>query len=240
MKDNNAIKAATIIEMTGYHHDSQARQQVFMQGVLDGNTDLIDFITPETLGFYTLAEQPTRSLKNSVIILTAIISREVLKFGVTSELCFSLSDYYINQVEKLNDTEAIVLLTKEMLLHYSNLVTKQRNRRYSLPIMRSIRYIHQHLYESIQVKDVAKAITLNPTYLSALFKKEVRCNMTEYVRDKRLEYVKNLIINSELSIPKIAEMLGYKSTSHFSRDFKKQFSCSPYNFKNEKTSQTKA
>ncbi|MDR2610993.1 MAG: AraC family transcriptional regulator [Clostridiales Family XIII bacterium] len=226
----DTLKSETIIERSNYYHDSNKSQRTFIETLLHGNTDLIDQLTPEMLGSYDLADEPLRSLKNSVIIMTSIICRESIKYGVADELCFSLSDYYIKRIESLWDMAGVVALTKEMLKEYARLVRKTSSHTYSLPILRSVQYINKHMYEPIQVKTVAEVVKLHPTYLSALFKKETGVRMTDYIREKKLERIHELLMDPDKTFAQIAEMLGYRDASHFSRDFKRQFLCTPRQF----------
>jgi AraC-like DNA-binding protein len=93
--------------------------------------------------------------------------------------------------------------------------------------MRAIRYIHNHIYETCTIKELAEHLGLHANYLSALFRKEVGITPTAYIKHLRLEEAKQLLTNGEDSVTEIAEMLGYSSVSYFSKDFKQFTGRSP-------------
>ena len=84
-------------------------------------------------------------------------------------------------------------------------------------------YIHYHLHEKITVPILAEHVHLNPTYLSELFKRETGTAISQYITDKRMEAAENMLKYSEYSFDEIAQILAYRSQSHFSKVFKKTF-----------------
>ena len=60
--------------------------------------------------------------------------------------------------------------------------------------------------------------------------------ITEYVHNKRIEHIKHLLLESDLSMNEISEMVGYSSASSFIRFFKSECGITPAQFKemNEK------
>jgi AraC-like DNA-binding protein len=212
-----------------YHHSYEIQKQNIIQ-LLEGKQNWFDYITTDSLCLYPLASQPLRSAKNSAICLLSVVCRAVADFGVDVELCFSISDYYINKLEDQTDLKAVTDLAIEAMRYYTDIVQEARIKSYSLTVMRSIRYIHQHLYETLFVKDIAKIIGINADYLSALFKTEVGVCVKQYIREHKLDEAKKLLLSSKYNIVEVAEMLGYSSPSHFTKDFCKQYHCSPKSF----------
>ncbi|GGA42604.1 helix-turn-helix transcriptional regulator [Paenibacillus physcomitrellae] len=215
------------MKMSGYHHLSREFELYCVDLVLKGDLDFLDYLTPDTINTYPLAEDSFRSLKNNVICVVTVVCRAVADVGVEPEKCFALSDYYINKLEKQTTPLAVCRLTVDLIRHYSQLVKEERLKSYSLPIVRAIQYIHSHLFEPCRVKDIALALNLHPNYLSTLFKTEVGLPLTQYVKSIKLEEARKLLLNSEYSITEISEMLGYSSLSYFSKDFQKAYACSP-------------
>lgn len=218
------------MKMAGYHHLSREFEQYYVDLIIKNELGFLDEMTAETINTYQLASNSLRSLKNNVICVVTVLCRAVIDVGVESEKCYALSDYYINALEEKKDAQEVCDMTMELARHYAALVQEERVRSFSLPVTRAIRYIHGHLFERCSVKTVASALKLHPNYISRLFKSEAGVSFTEYVKARKLDEAKNLLLNSEYSITEIAEMLGYGSLSYFSKDFRKNCGSSPRQF----------
>ena len=68
---------------------------------------------------------------------------------------------------------------------------------------------------------------LNPTYLSELFARETGTSLSQYITDKRMEAAENMLKYSEYSFSEIAQILAYRSQSHFTKVFKKHSGMTP-------------
>ncbi len=234
MSKKQAEYAIKQLLMSGYGHYSRVEEHKIITALLLGKVSyLSDWdlrevqLTNEALYEFPLAMQPLRSIKNSLICAVAVICRYAADLGADDKRCYALSDYYINEIESRADMNNWQDLIQEIFKHYIELVRVGREERYTLPIRRAIRYIHQHLYEPCRLKDVAKVVKVHPGYLSSLFKSETGKSLTQYIRDKKMEEAKNLLGDLNYSVSEIAEMLGYNSLSYFIKVFRQVNGCSP-------------
>lgn len=212
------------ILISGYEHYSREEERKLIGQLLKGDLKILEAYSSTQ---FVLASQPLRSTKNSLICLVAVTCRFAADIGADDRRCFVLSDYYINEIEKLEDPDQARTLVTDMLTNYHDLVQEGMSKTYSLPIQRAIRYIYKHLYEPCRLETIAAEVKLHPTYLSYLFKTEVGINLTQYVRTQKMEEAKKLLLNTDYSISQIAEMLGYNSLSYFSKVFSAHFNASP-------------
>lgn len=231
-----SIKEAEVVvrknKESGYYHHKNEDERPVMRALLNGETQLTGERVSALMNLYAdiLGPGRIRSIKNSIICMITIYCRMVVEYGVDVEHCYSLSDYYINETEKQTTEEQLTALMFDVIQHYITLVQKEQVRAYSLPVVRSIRFIKMHLYEPMMVKDVAAALGRHPNYLSALFKKEVGTELSSYIRQQKLNEACWLLLHSNHSIAEVAEMLGYRSHSYFTADFHKHYSVSPTQF----------
>jgi AraC-like DNA-binding protein len=70
---------------------------------------------------------------------------------------------------------------------------------------------------------------LSVRQLQRVFKKQLRCTPTQWLRELRCRYAKRLILRGYSSKAAAAE-LNYASDAHFCREFKKVFGVSPQSF----------
>ncbi|MGV6851810.1 MAG: ATP-binding protein [bacterium] len=77
------------------------------------------------------------------------------------------------------------------------------------------------------VQDLAKDLHVDRTTLLRKMKKNLNMTPSQYIRETRLAIAKQLLIDSKGSVSEVAYTVGYESLSHFSRNFKEHFGCSP-------------
>ena len=101
-------------------------------------------------------------------------------------------------------------------------------------IVMAKRYIaDQYENSDLTLKDVADHVGLNEKYFSGRFTKEAGETMSEYLTEVRIQKAKELLRTTNFKIYEIAEMVGYQSTEHFNRMFKKKMQMSPSAFRKE-------
>ena len=100
-------------------------------------------------------------------------------------------------------------------------------------IDRVLDFIRENLPRNIGRQEIAKAVYLNPEYLSRLFKKEMGIGLNEYLVQERMKIAESLLRNTSFSISIIASKVGYVNFSHFARAFKKEFGVSPTEYRKE-------
>ena len=91
-------------------------------------------------------------------------------------------------------------------------------------------YINEHFCENISVLSLAKAFTINESYLSHLFKEYVGISLWNYVTLKRLNHFNNLIYKN-YSIEEAYTTVGFKNYSNFFRLYKKYMNMTPSEYK---------
>ena len=93
-------------------------------------------------------------------------------------------------------------------------------------------YIPAHIHENITVSELAEVVGLNETYLSKLFKKEMKCTVSEYIRNEKIEEACWLLSYTDKSSIEIATDLSFSSHSYFISVFKKVKGVTPKEYRN--------
>lgn len=81
---------------------------------------------------------------------------------------------------------------------------------------------------------VADYLNLSAAYISTVFKKDYGISINDYIFNSRLEYAKKLLVETNLSIRKIAEQSGFGSDKYFSQVFKESTGITPTQFQKVK------
>jgi len=102
-----------------------------------------------------------------------MITRFCTEGGMAMEEAFSLSDAYIQKMDRCANTAEIVLLHDQMALDFTErMLMLKKNVAASKQVSDAIGYIYVHIMERITVNDLARAIFVSPTHLSRIFKQE--------------------------------------------------------------------
>jgi AraC-like DNA-binding protein len=214
------------------HHpyfSNRERLLAFLDGKIEDDASVFDGLKIDTYS-EILAPGKLRAERNSLICLAAIVSRTVIEKGVNPEISFSMSDYYINEVEKLNTEREIYALVREMMQQYAKLVREASFHGYSTPVNRAIRYIKGHLAGPCRVKDIAASVKLNRKYFAAIFKAETGSSPAAFIRREKMAAALTLLSPPGRSVAETAETLGYCDSSHFIREFRKVYGKTPGRF----------
>ena len=94
-------------------------------------------------------------------------------------------------------------------------------------IRRAQQYISGHIREKLSVPLVARMVDVSPSYLTALFHKNLQISPGEYIRRAKLQESKQMIREDNLNFTEIAAALQYSTVHHFSRQFKEKFGITP-------------
>ena len=92
-------------------------------------------------------------------------------------------------------------------------------------------YVKNHLSEDLSLVTVADQLGMSPSYFSRKFKRAFGVGYAEYVMSQRIEYSKQLLLDSEMTMNSITEKIGYYSVSHFISSFKRFNSITPSEYR---------
>ena len=97
-------------------------------------------------------------------------------------------------------------------------------------IRRAQQYISAHIREKLTVPVVAAKVEVSPSYLTALFHKNLQISPGEYIRRIKLQESKQMIRENSMTFTEIAAALQYSTVHHFSRQFKEKFGITPTDY----------
>ena len=97
-------------------------------------------------------------------------------------------------------------------------------------IRRAQQYISAHIRQKLTVPMVAAQVEVSPSYLTALFHKNLQISPGEYIRRIKLQESKQMIRENSMTFTEIAAALQYSTVHHFSRQFKEKFGITPTDY----------
>jgi len=89
-----------------------------------------------------------------------------------------------------------------------------------------LKYIDEHLAGDIYLDNLSETFYISKYYMEILFKSTIGFSVNEYIIAKRILKSRDLL-KQNISVSKVAEMVGYNDYCHFIRSFKKAVGISP-------------
>ncbi len=216
-----------------YTHPPYFLEQKLLVKIKEGNAKEAEKIVHSLNTYHDaiLAKQPIRSFRNSLICRCTLYTRAVIEGGVDSEVAFTLSDTYINEIEYLSDIQDLYHLDIKMIGEFTKLINLTINRKYSPLVQSALKVINAAINDKLSVEEIASKIHTNPSYLSQVFKKEVGTALNIYMNQLKIEEAKYFLSFTNSSLADIASFFQFSSQSHFTSVFKQFTTMTPLNYR---------
>lgn len=201
-----------------------------VQGLIDGATKI------PSVSSGNLAPHLLRHQKNFFIRLETIVARAALKAGLDVDEVFCIEEMYIRKCESLNHVDRIKNLQYHMIVDYADRVNKhnQYNKNNSKFVNKIIKYIRNHISESVKTSDIAEYLGKSRGGLTTEFKKQTGMNLSDFIMLKKIQEAEELLYSTDKSIVSISSYLGFSSQSHFCNAFKKIKDITPTEYRNKR------
>lgn len=96
---------------------------------------------------------------------------------------------------------------------------------------RILKYIRDHITESITNERVALELSYHPNYINRAIKQATGMTFHKYVINQKLQIAVDLLLNTQNSITDIAHSLSFSTSSHFNNLFTSTFHCTPSQYR---------
>lgn len=125
-------------------------------------------------------------------------------------------------VNLLDILEELLAISREEIENPAGILPCRRKE-----IRETVAYIGAHAAEKIGRDDLAEEVNFSGTYLSRLFHAETGKRMAVYRREYRLLRARDLLKQTDASVAEIALLVGMRSASYFSSQYRAYFGMSP-------------
>lgn len=239
-------RALGITEIYGAYSAKEAR------GILE--KEKIDFLLtdiemPEEDGFRLIDWIKARGMKTRIVLLTSFAEFRYAERAVSAHvfayLLKPVSDEKLLEVFTALTEEAQKEAHDDRLREIGNDWLSERTdsergetavpmRKRPEEIVPEIRaYIRSHLADCSR-EVLSRQFYLSPDYLSRIFRRVCGISLIDFIQQERMERAKELLREPNgLPIGEIAEMTGYDSFAHFSKQFRRHTGVSPNKYRRD-------
>lgn len=183
--------------------------------------------------FEKRVSDPLRNAKNYAIIMNTLLRKAAESGGVHPLYIHRASSDIARKIEDLSSAERSFELMCEIFRIYCRLVQRHSMLGYSPVVKKTVLKIDSDLSADISPKTLAQGRGVSLGYLSTVFRKEVGKTISEYIRDKRIEYAIYLLRTTSLQVQTVALHCGIMDVQYFSKIFKRQTGKSPTEYRDE-------
>ena len=171
-------------------------------------------------------------IRTRVAELIVQLSRTAaLNGGVNRQKIMDISVEYMRTIWTLDSIEDISAWMSRILSSFTQMVFSSKDIKHIDVIQKVVAYINSNYMCKISLDDIAKEGFLSSSYLSKLFKSEMKINLSTYINNVRVEKSKLLLLDDSLSIMDVATMVGFEEQSYFSKVFRNVTGVSPGKFR---------
>jgi len=174
---------------------------------------------------------PLRNAKNYSIIMNTLLRKAAEQGGVHPVYIDKMSSEFAHKIEQLTSLSQNAALMREIFRSYCKLVRKHSISNYSPVVQKTILMIDGDLSTDLSLSMLAKQQNISSAYLSTLFKRETGKTVSEYIREKRIQYAESLLTSTHLQVQTVALHCGIMDVQYFSKLFKRQTGKTPKEYR---------
>lgn len=143
------------------------------------------------------------------------------------QVLLSINDVLVEEPEN-------VYLQLSLLYRFFALISPRRTRVQKDStgyLQKAVDYIQNNYAYDIKIRDVARHVGIDRTYLYKLFSQEVGASPQQYLISYRLSVAKQMLSSTTLRVSEIAYSCGFVDSTSFCHQFRAQFLMTPSQFR---------
>lgn len=132
-------------------------------------------------------------------------------------------------VKNINELESyFILITRKLFDEIESI----KENRYLTVMEQAMKYIDANICNSqLSLERVSDYFNMSPNYFSKQFKKNTGINFSEYVSEKKIQKIKELLVQTNYNLDKISEIVGYSTPQYLINKFKLECGITPSQYR---------
>ena len=113
----------------------------------------------------------------------------------------------------------------------SLIIEKKQDKIIPLQLLYIVDYVNENIDKHIKIEELSSMTSWGKTHFSRIFKLYYNTTIYQYILEKRIEYAKEMLINSDIYISELHFKCGFESYSNFFTAFKKFTLMTPQSYR---------
>jgi branched-chain amino acid transport system substrate-binding protein len=174
-------------------------------------------------------------LKLAALELFLLLFHAAIEEGDAEDMA-SLRHRFTAEWESLNDHESLCLWIVRIFENLKQIFySMDRGKSVDL-LTRVVDFIESHFSEELSVQRIAGEVCLSPSRLIHRMRDDYNTTVSSCVTEVRMKKAKTLLRDTNISISAIAQDVGYRDQSHFTKVFRKHVGCTPRYYRDSSVS----
>lgn len=192
------------------------QQQILINTILSKKYESVPSMTETILSTHVAPIKKNYELAQNRIASVANVLIEGIRMSSKAD---SMEDY-LKRIGTADSIQALISVTTEA---YELLAQIDQSQEQSSEIMNlANNYITQNLFDpNLNVGAICDAVQVSPQRLTRMFHSHFHMAIAEYVNALRIDEVKRLLKETDMTVLQIALQVGYTNTDTLTRNFKK-------------------
>lgn len=197
--------------------------------LLNPDAVFCDVKMPKLLGTQLIEIARNNGYTGEFIIVSSYADFEYAKSAIKNNVFY----YLLKPINSEEGNNVLYKLSQKMLSkqteHKVSAINKVTTE--NIKLNEILQYIDVNLSSPITLPSLCSHFNLSSTSICVLFKKYLNTTFVNYLNNRKFEFAKHLLENTDLTINEISNKIGFNDYFYFARCFKKNFNCSPTQYR---------
>lgn len=233
VEDWDVVKYNISQAENGQSRISYKEEQQILDNIRNGNADffnkngLKELESTKLIG--KMASNDQKQWEYMAVTSIALATRAAIDGGLRPFIAYSVSDLYLQRLEKNNHIAEIMQMIPSMQRDFSERVKNNRKHKKKIYYIEQCKdIVAQNVHQPITIEDIAILIGINRSYLSRKFAEQEGMSISSYIVNVRLNAAENMLKYSDFNIQMISDYFCFSSQSYFISLFKKKNGVTPF------------
>ena len=159
-----------------------------------------------------------KQVKNYFVFLFSNVEGDEMQKGLQN--VFHL-EAWLDLISNAETAQMLQKVVNNTIAYIRSWIKDTNNNRYRDDITHIIEYIDENYTVKLSLKTIAEAFSINESYLSRMFKNETGKNLIYFINEKKMRKAMELLEDPNMTIKKVANMVGINDQFYFNKVFKK-------------------